>query len=101
MSLQLRAGAHGEPTPRAIEGLEYARAGLDELRELGPRHPPGDPDQPRPAAAVEALADRAPLPVEVDVPEERYPPSVESAAYFVAAEALTNVAKYARGARSA
>ena len=31
----------------------------------------------------------------VDIPDERYPASVESAAYFVAAEALTNVAKYA------
>jgi signal transduction histidine kinase len=33
--------------------------------------------------------------VHVDIPEQRYPPSVESAAYFIAAEALTNVAKYA------
>jgi signal transduction histidine kinase len=45
---------------------------------------------------VDALAERAPVPVEVDIPEERYPTAVESAAYFVAAEALTNVAKYAR-----
>jgi signal transduction histidine kinase len=31
----------------------------------------------------------------VEVPEDRYPPLVESAAYFISAEALTNVAKYA------
>jgi signal transduction histidine kinase len=41
------------------------------------------------------LADRASVPVAIDVANERYPDSVESAAYFVAAEALTNVAKYA------
>jgi signal transduction histidine kinase len=33
--------------------------------------------------------------VHIDIPEERYPAPVESAAYFIAAEALTNVAKYA------
>jgi signal transduction histidine kinase len=32
----------------------------------------------------------------VEVPEERLPASVEAAAYFVVAEALTNVAKYAQ-----
>jgi signal transduction histidine kinase len=36
------------------------------------------------------------LPVVVEIADERYPDSVESAAYFVAAEALTNVAKYAQ-----
>jgi signal transduction histidine kinase len=34
--------------------------------------------------------------VRVDIPEQRYPASVEAAGYFVAAEALTNLAKYAR-----
>ena len=46
-------------------------------------------------AAVEALAERTPIPVEVDVPEGRYPERVEATVYFVVAEALTNVAKYA------
>jgi signal transduction histidine kinase len=45
---------------------------------------------------VEALAHRAPLPVEVgELPQERLPEQVELAAYFVVSEALTNVAKYA------
>jgi signal transduction histidine kinase len=47
------------------------------------------------AAAVEGLADRSPFPVTVAIDEQRYPASVESAAYFVTAEALTNAAKYA------
>ena len=47
-------------------------------------------------AAVEALAHRAPLPVEVgELPAQELPEQVELAAYFVVSEALTNVAKYA------
>jgi signal transduction histidine kinase len=52
------------------------------------------------AAALESLAERSPIPVRVDAPEDRYAPAVEAAAYFVVAEALTNVAKYS-GASSA
>jgi signal transduction histidine kinase len=48
------------------------------------------------AAAVDALAGRAPVPVDVTgVPSTPLPNAVEAAAYFVIAEALTNVAKYA------
>ena len=47
------------------------------------------------AAAVEALAERTPFPVKVDITEQRFPEEVEVAAYFVIAEGLTNVAKYA------
>ena len=99
MTLQLaRRRSDGDPDVAGLidEGLESARAGLDELRELARGIHPAILTNHGLAAAVESLADRAPLPVEVDIPEERYPPSVESAAYFVVAEALTNVAKYAR-----
>jgi signal transduction histidine kinase len=53
--------------------------------------------------ALSALAGRAPVPVtvEVDLPGERPPAAVESIAYFVVAEALANVAKYARATRAA
>ena len=48
-------------------------------------------------AALDALAARAPVPVQVrGVPSDRLAPEVEAAAYYVTAEALTNVAKYAR-----
>jgi signal transduction histidine kinase len=47
------------------------------------------------AAALETLAARSPVPVELDAEfEERLPMSVETTAYFVVAEALTNVGKY-------
>jgi len=48
---------------------------------------------------VQALGVRAPMAVTVEVPDDRRPPPVvETAAYFVVAEALTNVAKHAGGA---
>jgi len=52
-------------------------------------------------AAVSGLAERCPVPVEVDIDVDPRPPSaVETAAYYVVAESLTNVGKHA-GARSA
>ena len=47
-------------------------------------------------AAVEALAVRMPVRVDIDVSVRRLPAPVEATAYFVVAEALTNVAKHAR-----
>lgn len=53
------------------------------------------------AAAVEALGSRSPVPVTVDAQIGRRPaPVIESAAYFVVAESLTNVAKHAPKARA-
>jgi signal transduction histidine kinase len=41
-----------------------------------------------------------PVPVEIDVSVGRLPPAIEATAYFVVAEALTNVAKHARAAHA-
>ena len=71
-------------------------AALEELRELARGIHPAVLSDRGLDAALEALAHRAPLPVELEAtPGERLPEAVESAAYFVVAEALTNVAKYA------
>jgi signal transduction histidine kinase len=48
------------------------------------------------AAAVRALADRLPVPVEIDVPGLRLPAAIEAGLYFFCSEALTNVVKHAR-----
>ena len=74
---------------------ELAQA-ITELRELARGiHPAILSDRGLPAA-LEALAGRSPTPVDVEVGlEERLPPPIEAAAYFVISEALANVAKYA------
>jgi len=52
-------------------------------------------------AAVTALASRATLPVDVlELPEERLAAPVESTAYFVVAESLTNVARYSQASHA-
>ena len=86
------AGAE-ELLDRAGEELKLA---LEELRELARGiHPAILTDRGLPSA-VQALIDRAPLDVELgEMPLERLPVPVEVAAYFVVAESLTNVAKYA------
>jgi signal transduction histidine kinase len=50
-------------------------------------------------AAVSELAEGSPLVVDVDVPSMRFPSPVEATAYFVCAEALANVGKYAGASR--
>jgi len=71
-------------------------AGLADLRELAHGiHPAVLTDRGLPAA-LESLAARAPVPVGVEASlRGRLPPATESALYFAAAEALTNVVKYA------
>jgi signal transduction histidine kinase len=74
---------------------------LKELRELARGIHPAVLSDRGLGAAVEALAHRAPLPVELGaLPAGRYPEHVELTAYFVVSEALTNVAKYASASRA-
>jgi signal transduction histidine kinase len=103
MTLQLahsRADASPELEQLLGEALEDTQAAIEELRELAHGIHPALLTQRGLAAAVGALADRAPLPVHVDIPDHRYALFAESAAYFVAAEALTNVAKYANASKA-
>ena len=102
LSLSLRlAQSKLEADPAASERmLESAReelaAALDELRELARGIHPAVLTDRGLCAAVEALAVRSPIPVEVRTPDEPLPKSVEAAAYYVIAEALANVSKYAQ-----
>ena len=104
LSMQLgRAEARLEDRPEVAallrDAREEASAAIAELRDLARGIAPPVLADRGLAAAVEALAQRASAEVSVDarVPR-RLPPVVETAAYFVVAEALTNVAKHARGA---
>jgi PAS domain S-box-containing protein len=105
-SLAVRMAARrvtDDPTAREMldgAGDELLRA-LEELRELARGLHPAVLADHGLRAAIEAVADRAPVPVAVDVPlAERLPESVEAAAYFVVCEALTNVAKYAHASEA-
>jgi len=69
---------------------------LQELRELSQGIHPGILTERGLGPALQELAYATPVPIELSVPLERRPPQpVEAAAYYVVAEALTNVAKYA------
>jgi PAS domain S-box-containing protein len=105
MSLNVRLAERRaeDPELRAIldrAGDELALA-LEELRELARGLHPAILSDHGLEAAVDALAQRTPMPVDVDVRLDcRLPEPVEAAAYFVVAEALTNVAKYAQATQA-
>jgi signal transduction histidine kinase len=78
---------------------EEAAGAIAELRDLARGIAPPILADRGLAAAVDALGTRSPMTVTVDAYlEHRLAPVVETAAYFVAAESLTNVAKHAGGA---
>jgi signal transduction histidine kinase len=85
--------------------LDWSREELEEalkdLRELARGIHPAVLSDRGLGAAIEALASRAPVPVEIgELPADRLPEHVELAAYFVVSEALTNVAKYAANSQA-
>ncbi len=95
----LKAKLNGnEAAAATIDDLsEKLATALAELRELARGIHPVILTERGLVPAVAALAQRAPVPVEADISiHERLTPAIEAAAYFVVAEALTNVAKYAQ-----
>jgi signal transduction histidine kinase len=101
LSMQLGRAEEGLADRPEIAALvrqarEEATAANAELRDLARGIAPPVLTDRGLAAAAEALGNRAPVPVTVDAAIGRRPaPVVESAAYFVVAESLTNVAKHA------
>jgi signal transduction histidine kinase len=84
------------------DALAHAQAAIDDLRDLATGIHPAVLTDRGLVAALETLANRSPVPVELDAElEERLPMPVETTAYFVVAEALTNVGKYARASYAA
>lgn len=86
--------------PVLEEATREARAAISELRDLVAGIHPAILTNRGLLAAVEALTARAPDPVDIRIPAERWPAEVEATAYFVVAESLTNVAKHAPGAHA-
>jgi PAS domain S-box-containing protein len=77
------------------EALEQAKQGNTELRELAHGILPSSLTHGGLRSAIAAVLKRLHLPVELDIPSERFPPEIEASAYFIVAEALTNVVKHA------
>jgi signal transduction histidine kinase len=76
-------------------------AALAELRELARGIHPAVLSDHGLAPAIAVLVERAPIKVEVELGfDRRLPPPIEAAAYFVVAEGLTNVVKYANATRA-
>jgi PAS domain S-box-containing protein len=99
-----RAKAETDP-PMAAALLDEALADLatatGELRELARGIHPAVLTEGGLEPALTGLSGRVDVPVTITrVPHERLPAAVEATAYFVAAEALTNVARYAGATRA-
>jgi signal transduction histidine kinase len=82
------------------EALEHAQQANEELRDLAHGILPAALTHGGLRAGVDALAARLRLPVELELPAQRFSPDVEATAYFIVAEALTNVVKHAHATRA-
>jgi GAF domain-containing protein len=87
-------GGDGKTGSLLGEALEQAERGNEELRELAHGILPAALTRGGLRAGVDAVVTRVDLPVAVDVPAERFPAETEASAYFIVAEALTNVVKH-------
>jgi signal transduction histidine kinase len=95
-------GNEGDGAPALVtEALEHAEEATDELRELAHGILPAVLTRGGLRAGVDALASRMPVPVDTAVSVDRLPAEVEATAYFLVAEALTNVAKHSHAHHAA
>ena len=99
LNLQLAEQKWESAPQRAREllglALRDARRGIEDLRDIVAGIHPAILTQRGLAAAIDALAARLPIPVQLDVPDRRLPAPIEASAYFFCSEALTNVVKHA------
>jgi signal transduction histidine kinase len=96
LKLALRALEHndGEVESLLRNALDQAQRSNAELRELAHGLLPPVLTRGGLRAGVDAVVARIDLPVEVDVPPQRFPAEIEASGYFIVAEALTNVVKH-------
>jgi signal transduction histidine kinase len=93
---QRKAPPDGELARMLDTAIGELYAGIEELRELARGIHPAVLTQRGLEPALQSLASRAPLPVDVRATlADRLPAAVETAAYFAVSEALANVVKHA------
>ncbi len=103
LKLAQRAIEPDSDTAEALiaEALAHAQQANTELRDLAHGILPAVLAQGGLRSGVSSIVSRLDLPVEVDVPSGRFPAEIEASAYFVVAEALTNVVKHSHAGRAA
>jgi signal transduction histidine kinase len=96
---QRNLGVEADPEMERIlaSAVDELQVAVEELRELARGVHPAVLTEEGLAGALESLAGRTPVPVQIEsAPEERLPPEIEAAAYFVACEAIANAVKHAQ-----
>jgi signal transduction histidine kinase len=78
------------------EALGHVQQANEELRELSHGILPADLAHGGLRGGIEAIVERLDLAVKLELPRERFPAEIEASAYFIVAEALTNIVKHAR-----
>jgi len=100
VTLKLAQRAQRKDPERAaallVEALEQAERSNLELRELAHGILPAVLTRGGLADAIDSLVGRLDLPIRMHIPRTRLPPEIESSAYFIVAEALTNVVKHSQ-----
>ena len=102
LGLDLASRGH-DPVELMREALQTAERATVELRDIVHGILPASLSRGGLRAGIESLIDGLTVPVNLDVtalPEQRLPADLEVAAYFIVAEALTNVVKHARAAQT-
>jgi signal transduction histidine kinase len=104
IALKLARRALRQDTERTdallADALDHAQQGNAELRELAHGILPAVLTRGGLHAGVDALVSRLDLPVDMDVTTARLAADVEASAYFIVAEALTNVVKHSQATRA-
>ena len=104
VSLKLAQRAFGEGDGKAEtfmrEALQHAEWSNAELRELAHGILPAILTRGGLRAGIDAVVSRLDVPMRVEVPAERLPSEIEASAYFIVAEALTNVMKHSQATRA-
>jgi signal transduction histidine kinase len=107
LALELRLLEEGLPAEPAVRDQlgrlrREVAVSLDELRDVARGIHPAVVTGHGLAVALESVAERTPLPLELDVAElPRLPEAIEVTAYYVVCEGLANVGKHARASRCA
>jgi signal transduction histidine kinase len=95
-----RLGPEHPATALLEQAARELDAGLQELREIARGIHPAILTDRGLRAALDALAARLPVPIEIEIPDESLPDEVEATIYYIVSEALTNVARHAEAGQA-